>query len=813
MNQPDDVHLLYDIDYQMGYEPEVPVIVSDDKTRAWEILSHESLKDNDFAQSLKQNLAERGFLTPMQLGYVLGKVNGNGSRLDVNEKGYPCLRKQVESIKPIAPKAVIDLKSHALDLRFKGLPPYATASECVETKMFPYMNFAFEYFNPVQSAFIGEIENDNNVVIAAATSAGKTAVCEMIAAYTMQELRKTDAHATVAYIAPLRALCKEKFDDWTNPNHPFSKCRLSVLTGDFILSDERKEELANADIIAMSSEMLGSRIRRNKTEKNSFLKNIKNLVVDESHLITTPDRGHNLESAIVKFTKVNPNCRIIFLSATMPNTDDLGEWLTKLNSKKTSILTSDYRPVKLEWVWEYYQGGRYYGETEKFKIAAAVDVVVRYPKDKFIVFVHSKKTGRKIIKQIRDFGIECEFHNADLEKEERQKIEASFRSKEPGSLRILVATSTLAMGLNMPARRVVIVGIHRGISKVMSLDIVQMGGRAGRVGLDSAGTAHVLINGYDKHEEIPYCQKVEPIRSQINDIDILGFHLVSEISEKTVKNGIDALGWFKRTLAYHQQLFADADAQDQFIIKTMDKLSLCGAIKEDPHNPKNCVTTPIGDISSWFYFSPFDVASWKRNFEKVLQSRNPTNTQIAWALGATAKTANDYPIKFEGSVDLASEINGYGLKVACGQLKHVYALKMLLNDSKPTNKDFYSLMAQYRMDMQRLMSAIQLLGIRGRYFQDLPGEDLIMEIGDRVRYGISGKGFELVLLPGIGKVLAHSIMGRNIFTCKDFVGACAAGQAPVTEGVLKKALPVAKEIARIGYKEFMKRRAAKTNDK
>ena len=99
--------------------------------------------------------------------------------------------------------------------------------------------------------------------------------------------------------------------------------------------------------------------------------------------------------------------------------------------------------------------------------------------EKCLLFVHDKTTGKELVRQLRGEGVVTEFHNADAPKDTRKRIESEF--KDPmGKIRVLVATSTLAWGVNVPAKNAIIVGTTRGINQVDLADIHQMAGRAGR---------------------------------------------------------------------------------------------------------------------------------------------------------------------------------------------------------------------------------------------------------------------------------------------------------------------------------------------
>lgn len=1091
-------------------------------------------------------------------------------------------------------------------LKFTELPPNAPPEQCRPATEFPYMKFPFKWFNPMQSQFLAEVSKDNNVVVCGRTSAGKTVVAEAVASYTLQELRKTDPCARVAYISPLKALASEKQEDWTSPGHDFYQYNISILTGDYILTDERKKELAAADIICMSSEMLGSRIRRNLTEKNIWVNEIRTLVVDECvpyetkialadgsqrcigelfdkniatnvlsydhksssivskkvvrykklpvikqvykvsfpnkkyllctedekmyvidrgyecvrnlihlkniqalcyvkktqfvrqtmgckifcaldnfrkkynirvniggrsyklwknweawckrttsdragfetkaihileiqkietacantaessakqrlfqkeydceihypkykgiergvryhahkekedrnknvfkannasnstsnmvhgrwissgqkrlaikfarifrkgkqttcsvvklvlenirqsfkskkellydtialagtgstseinitiqnppvheiqdsgqhrksflcnvwedffsnkettwigtksfvmpkkemqkkvvrnsckniskhkilatpieyvydieveethnffangilvhncHLITMPERGPNLEVALMKFTAVNPKCRVIFLSATMPNVEELGGWLTKLNGKQTTILRSDYRPVDLRWNFEQFSVARNYRQTEENKIKRAIAVINSYPNDKFICFVHGKKTGRVILDILKDQGVPAQFHNADLNRETRASIEASFKSREPGSLRVLVSTSTLAWGLNMPARRVLIVGLHRGINLVEPLDIIQMGGRAGRVGLDTHGDVHVLIRNVYAEEDTRFCTIVQPIVSRITDISALAFHMVSEISEGAVKTPQQAINWYVRSLAHHQGILektgAEWDSPEELVKDVLQKLTECRAVTTDVAG--TLYATPIGKVASWFYFSPFDVADWAGNFRRVLKTRNPSDHELAWAIANTFSNRQDYPVDLNGSAVEFSNKMPADLRqnMVGGVEKHSYAVYCLLKGKEHKDIDVAvaAIASRYRIDGDRIAQTLEVLGTFGKMFDGLPGQDALLEVPYRMRYGL-GIGLELLVLHGIGRKTAIQILGRGVKTCKELLVTQESATPIFTKEKWGKIKDQVLQVARLGHIEYLKR--------
>jgi superfamily II RNA helicase len=317
--------------------------------------------------------------------------------------------------------------------------------EQIPTSSFPFLKFKFEKFNPVQSEVFQYYDKDVNCVVAAATSAGKTTVAEMFMSHSIAQGKKA------IFLSPLKAVSQEKYEDWTNPEHDWSKLKISIVTGDYALTDKRVEELNNANIVIMTTEMLDSRTRRIMIEKNNWLLETGTIVQDEAHLLCMKGRGDKVESAIMRFTKQNPSCRVIFLSATMPNVDELARWLTSLNGKKSELINSSYRPIQLDIHYERYDDYGKYQTIEANKITRTLELAysMYLKKEQVLIFVHAKRTGQELLNALLEKGIpknEIDYHFSDLTLSQRNEISKNTKNKQ---IKILIATSGLAWGINI----------------------------------------------------------------------------------------------------------------------------------------------------------------------------------------------------------------------------------------------------------------------------------------------------------------------------------------------------------------------------
>lgn len=626
------------------------------------------------------------------------------------------------------------------------------------TSAFPYASFPFEHFNPVQSRFAEFFGEAANSLIAAATSAGKTCVAEMALSH---EIRANGGKGM--YLSPLRALTQEKIDDWSEKSHHFSDLKLSICTGDYRLTPERQQELAESQLILMTNEMLASRTRNFESENNTFLRDLRVLVVDESHLIGT-DRGPSLEAALMKFTALNPECRLVLLSATMPNVSQLAEWVTKLTDRKTYVLRSDYRPCPLARHFIPYEDkGWKYDQKEAEKVLTALEIVQYYDQDKFLIFAHTKRTGELMCRQLKAVDIECYFHNADLDKSKRIKVERRFR--EDPSLRVIVATSTLSAGLNMPARRVIVLGCHCGLNPVPPSMIAQMCGRAGRPRFDPRGDAYILVPKSEEDKFREYVRKVEAIQSQMVNTEnrsfkTLAFHLVSEINQGTVKTKTDIFNWYERSLAALQL----KDLDDDLVERMIAALKARGIVYEEDGEYK---TTIVGRLSSCFYYQPFDVADWKQNFSVLFdENKEQDDHWIAMALSNvdTVRLGIVNSQEREQIGDFFHDVLKPDLKRALGQkggfadstVKHAFCYFSAMNGA--INPVLAATTRGLQQDFSRLTELLQALDSSMKWGR----KDYLKKLAKRITYGVEWKLLDLCELPGVGAVKARKLYNATL---------------------------------------------------
>ena len=438
----------------------------------------------------------------------------------------------------------------------------------------------FSELNPVQLKAIGAgLLEKNNMVIAAPTASGKTLVAEIAALDTIKANRK------VVYIVPLRALATEKYNEFREKYEPLG-IRIGISIGDLDSSDPW---LANYDLIIVTSEKFDSLLRHGI----NWIESIGLVVADEVHLLNDPGRGPTLEVVLTRLRQF-ADPRILALSATINNYEELSEWLNAKHVK------SDYRPVRL------YRGVCFENKVDFIprrslklnpdepSIKELVEQALANRKQ-VLVFISTRRgaesaaekiakvtrerlspeerrklagVSEKILSSLGHPTVQCHrlsgcvrdgvaFHHAGLTNRQRNLVEEAFRS---GLIKVISATPTLAAGINLPAWRVIVRDLRRfdsgrGMDYIPVLEIQQMMGRAGRPKYDSEGEA-ILLTGSKRDAVYAWDNYIkgepERIHSKLGMEPVLRTHVLSLIASGVASTREELLDFFSRTFYAHQ---------------------------------------------------------------------------------------------------------------------------------------------------------------------------------------------------------------------------------------------------------------------
>ena len=486
----------------------------------------------------------------------------------------------------------------------------------------------FKELNPVQKEAVskGLLEN-RNMVIATPTASGKTFLSEIVAVQTILEKRKK-----VVYMAPLVALAAEKYQSFKKKYRELGiKTALSV--GDLDSSDPK---LRDYDIIVCSNEKLDSLLRHDA----DWIRDVGLVIADEIHILNDMSRGPTLEVALTKLRNlINP--KVIALSATIKNVDEIAKWLD------ANYLVSEWRPVKL------YEGICYdnkinffdkeshklpnkrneLGITEntlKLEKQALFFVATRKATEsladmlkedvkKFLKKEEMKKLNEiskrilnalerptKQCKKLADcvkFGVA--FHHAGLVAKQRHLIEENFRN---GLIKFIIATPTLAMGVSLPAFRVIIRDVKRyypriGSSYIPVLEYKQMAGRAGRPEFDRYGESILVAKNEMEAEELVeryISGEPEEIYSKLAVEPVLRTHTLSLISSGMCNDESSLEDFFAKT--FYASQYGDVRELEDKIENVIEKLIEWEFISKKGAELK---PTRIGKRVSELYIDPY----------------------------------------------------------------------------------------------------------------------------------------------------------------------------------------------------------------
>ncbi|NXY69932.1 HFM1 helicase, partial [Glareola pratincola] len=515
----------------------------------------------------------------------------------------------------------------------------------------------FPYFNYAQSKALDDLlYTDRNFVICAPTGSGKTVMFELAITRLLMEAPLPWLNIKVVYMAPIKALCSQRFDDWKEKFGPIGlSCK--ELTGDTVMDD--LFEIHHADIIVTTPEKWDSMTRR--WRDSSLVQLVRLFLIDEVHVIKDESRGATLEVVVSRMKTVQsslwrlsenhdavPPLRFVAVSATIPNAEDIAEWLSDTKMSAVCLkIDDDQRPVKLRKVVLGFpcsdnQTEFKFDLTLNYKIAGIIQTYSEQKpalvfcatrkgvqqaasvlaKDaKFLLSNEQKQRLQMSANSLKDsklrdllmYGVA--YHHAGMEISDRKIIEGAFAV---GDLPVLFTTSTLAMGVNLPAHLVVIKSTMHYVGGVFQeyseTDILQMIGRAGRPQFDTTATAVIMTRWSTREKYIQMLNGADIIESSLHRH--LVEHLNAEIVLHTVTDVTVALEWIRSTFLYIRALknpthygFFSACTKLTYIfklltelcLKNLNDLSSFDLIRMD--EAKNFKPTETGRLMAWYYIA------------------------------------------------------------------------------------------------------------------------------------------------------------------------------------------------------------------
>jgi antiviral helicase SLH1 len=537
----------------------------------------------------------------------------------------------------------------------------------------------FQFFNPMQTQIFHCLYHTSaNVLLGSPTGSGKTIASELAMWWAFRE----KPGSKVVYIAPMKALVRERVKDWGTRLTRQLGLKLVELTGD---NTPDTGTIRDADIIITTPEKWDGISRSWQTR--GYVRKVSLVIIDEIHLLGG-DRGPILEIIVSRMNYIasqsKNSVRLMGMSTACANAMDLANWL----GVKEGLFNFRHsvRPVPLEIFIDGFPEVRGFCPLmQSMNRPTFLAIKTHSPDKPVIVFVASRRQTRLTAKDLINFcGMEDNprrfvrmseedlqlnlarvkddalkealsfgigLHHAGLIESDRSLAEELFANNK---IQILVATSTLAWGVNLPAHLVVVKGTQffdakiEGYKDMDLTDVLQMLGRAGRPQFDTSGIARIFTQDSKKAFYKHFLHTGFPVESTLHKV--LDNHLGAEVSAETITTKQDALDYLTWTFFFrrlhknpsyygleisaeeHNTIAAQQMANDYMISMVDTSLGELEKSKCLVLYPNGDVeSTPLGKIMSYYYLSHKTIRHLVENAK-----RNATFSDVlSWMSSAT----------------------------------------------------------------------------------------------------------------------------------------------------------------------------------
>ena len=642
-----------------------------------------------------------------------------------------------------------------------------------------------------------------NVLVSAPTGSGKTLVAEIAIKNALDHGYKA------VYLTPLRSLAFEKYNSFKKV---FKDYKVSLSVGDY-----HAPEVGDADVLIATYERMDSLLRHN----SSWVEDVGTVVVDEIHYVGDEERGPTLEVVVTRLKLAGK--QLVALSATVGNPEEVAEWLN------AELVLDNWRPVKLkEGIMDPSSYEILFEEeverVERVLNDPGLDAALHFLRSgQVLYFASTRRRAEAAAKKASRFlkpdslskrwaervRIEVEgelgetlaslvergvaFHHAGLTNEARALVEEAFRE---GAVKFVAATPTLAAGVNLPARSVVIERFTRysdeGEVPISVAEYKQMAGRAGRPGADEVGVAVLVARPAADPEEL-YERYVlgspEEVRSALTSARALRRALLGLISSRVVKSEEELVEFIEETL------FGVTEGAENAI----DDAKRALRFLEGANLVKDVKPTPLGEIVSKQYVDPLGV--------KVVLEALKKRKGKAGALGylhlisatpdmpkrglKSSEFKALYKIMEERYDELILRESEYVSEaVSLSALKVALALESWVKEEPEDliTKKYGFYPGDIRVLSDTAAWLVHAYSEIAKFLGLKLHAEALSKLEFRLKYGVSEELVELVQIPYIGRVRARALWNAGIRGKEDFVKKADLAAKVVGKGVVKRAL-------------------------
>ncbi|HXW67465.1 MAG TPA: DEAD/DEAH box helicase [Thermoplasmata archaeon] len=491
---------------------------------------------------------------------------------------------------------------------------------------------------PPQAAALPSVLAGESVLLSCPTASGKSLVAYLAL------LRAARAGRTGLYLVPLRALAHEKAEELARFERLGLKVGLSI--GDFDLPAEKLERL---DVLVATSEKADGLLRRG----SPWLDRLGVVVADEVHLMRDPERGPTLEVGLTRLRRAYPDLQVVALSATVGNSEQVAAWL------RARHIGSDFRPVPLK-LGVYHDGRITFTDLSTREIPGSGEAVPRLVGSilaeggQALVFVSTRRASEQLAEAlvptvrsrlapeerararaaVEELGESSDeetegmrrlaalmphgvaYHNASLTNPERRAVERAFRDRV---LKVLTATPTLAAGINLPARRVIVRDTTRYDDRlgmqapIPATEVHQMLGRAGRPRFDAYGEALLLARTPEDEDRLLdryLSAPPEAVESRLAAEPALRMHVLALVASGAVRDEAELESFFASTFYGYCRPLDELEGTVATVRRFLEENDFLVRGSE-------LRATPFGALTSELYLDPLSALVLRQVLERA----------------------------------------------------------------------------------------------------------------------------------------------------------------------------------------------------
>ncbi|MEM4416875.1 MAG: DEAD/DEAH box helicase [Nitrososphaerota archaeon] len=659
---------------------------------------------------------------------------------------------------------------------------------------------------PPQAEAVGKgLLDGRSMLVATPTASGKTLLAALAASKHLERGGK------VVYLTPLRAITSEKREFFQQLFG--GRFKVAAVSRDY---DQPEEWLKSYDVIVATNEKMDSILRH----RAAWVDGITLVVVDEAHVLAADERGSTLEVVVTWLRDKIPDAQLLLLSATIRNVDEIAGFAGAVT------VTSMWRPVPLrEAVYQHDRDELYFADGSSEKVPRLSGDPVRSlvlntvsEGGQAMVFAGSRRSAestasdlsealKPIVKDAEalkavatevydgsDFSSKLShcirwgvaFHHAGLSTAQRRAVEQAFRK---GLIKAVVATPTLAAGVNIPARAVVIPDVRRAGEEMSVMEYKQLCGRAGRPGYDREGLAVIVAK--NSRQRSVYMQRyvlgeLEPVRSHLPDQRRLRFHLLGLVSAGISDDAsLDTM--MGKTLGGRQ----DPSLRE----KALSALQYLEAARFIVRRDGGWRPTRIGRRVADLYIDPLTARIILSKLEEV-ESSEGSRLEDASLLAVCATPDVEALPHLQPALDWFRDFDGYDVQT----LAKATVLKAWINEMGESSigdrfgaapGDLYVL-SESASWVAQAASELAAIVSRGK------AAKAFLTLSERVKHGVREELLPLTAVPGIGRVRARALYSAGFRGIEDIRGAGAETLSKIPSIGPETAVRIVEAVSREG---------------